>query len=108
MEDTVFNIKTANLAINKARFKKLIVEKGTSETANADIEYYEGYENESGEFVSCGVNKIHIKSTAEVTDEEGNVTTPASAEFNDFMALMNEATDTETVIVEYLIQKVGI
>jgi len=107
MEDTIFGIETANAAINKAKFKKLIVEKGTSVTANADIEYYEGYENASGEFISCGVNKLHIKNTAEVTDDEGNVTTAAGTEFNDFMILMNESADTEARIVTYLISKVG-
>jgi hypothetical protein len=108
MEDTIFGIKTANMAINKAKFKKLIVEKGTSETANADIEYFEGYENADGEFVSCGVNKLHIKNTAEITDGEGNVTTPATTDFNEFMVLMNQAADTEAGIVDYLISKVGV
>jgi len=104
----MFTIIIDNPAINRAEFKKLIVEKGTSVTANADIEYYEGYENAGGGFISCGVNKYHIQNTAEVVDDKGNITTPAGTEFDDFMKLMNESTDTEAGIVAYLIEKVGV
>jgi hypothetical protein len=102
----MFEIVRKNKTINRAEYKGYKVDSGISVTPNADIEYYEGYEDD-GVFVSCGVNKLHIQNSEEVKDEEGNVTTPAGTEFTDFMAMLDGSFETEASVITYLINKVG-
>ena len=92
--------------INKGELYQVIVELG--EEPNADIQYKEGYVDADGNFVACGINKIHLQDRQEEKDEEGNITQEASSDFTDFMSILLGAKDTaelEDNVRNFLINK---
>ena len=78
--------------INKGELYQVIVELGKE--PNADIQYKEGYVDADGNFIVCGVNKIHLQDRQEEKDEEGNIVQKASTDFSDFMSVLLGAKDT--------------
>jgi hypothetical protein len=73
-----------NSQVTHGKFSKMITEAGL--TPNADLLYEEGYLNADGEFVSLGINTLHLQDREEQKDEEaGNVTQGASTDYTDFM-----------------------
>jgi len=92
--------------INKGELYQVIVELGKE--PNADIQYREGYLDSEGNFIVCGVNKIHLQDRQEEKDEEGNIVQKASTDFSDFMTVLLGAKDTaelEDNVRSFLINK---
>jgi len=92
--------------INKGSLYQVIVELGKE--PNADIQYKEGYLDSEGNFIVCGVNKVHLQDRQEEKDEEGNITQEASSDFTDFMSVLLGAKDTaelEDNVRSFLINK---
>jgi len=94
--------------INKGSLYQVIVELGKE--PNADIQYKEGYLDSEGNFVACGINKIHLQDRQEEKDEEGNLTQEASSDFTDFMSILLGAQsvgELENNVRDFLIKKLG-
>ena len=76
--------------INKAKVRKIIIE--MSDTPNADIEFDVGYEDSGGEFVSIGVDHIHLEDKdAEIKDEE--IISAKKTDYTDFKKEFEAAKD---------------
>jgi hypothetical protein len=94
--------------INKGQLYQVIVELG--DQPNADIQYKEGYLDADGNFVVCGVNKVHLQDRKEQKDEEGNIIQEASTDFTDFMTILlgtQSIDELEKNVREFLIKKLS-
>lgn len=89
--------------VTKGKVKRYIVEP-EHVTPNADIEFEEGY-LEGENFISLGVNHLHIQDMPEETDEEGVVTKAAVTDYTDFMAALMGSTDLAITIETFLVSK---
>jgi hypothetical protein len=92
--------------INKGDLFQVIVELG--QTPNADIQYKEGYLDADGNFVVCGVNKVHLQDRKEQKDEEGNIIQEASTDFTDFMSVLlsvQTADELEKNVRDFLVKR---
>jgi len=77
--------------INKAKVRKIIIEM-SSETPNADIEFDVGYEDSRGEFVSIGVDHVHLEDKdAEIKDDK--IISPKKTDYTDFKKEFEAAKD---------------
>jgi len=92
-----------NPMVTKGQIHQLIIEFG--ETLNADIQYKEGYLDADGNFVSLGVNKLHIQDKEEQKDEDGNITQEASSDYSDLRAMMAGTTDLESDLEKFLAER---
>jgi hypothetical protein len=94
--------------INKGQLYQVIVE--LEDQPNADIQYKEGYLDADGNFVVCGVNKVHLQDRKEQKDEEGNIIQEASTDFTDFMTILlgtQSIDELEKNVREFLIKKLS-
>lgn len=73
---------------------------------NADIEYFCGY-LDGANFVSCGVDHLHIEDKAAVLDDKGNETSPAVTALTDLVSALNSSPDIQLAAENYLIANVG-
>ena len=92
--------------INKGQLYQIIVEIG--DTPNADIQYREGYLDKDGNFVSCGINKVHVVDREEEKDEEGNVVEEASTDFTKFLEVLastKSSDELEGAVKDFLVSK---
>ena len=103
----IFDITKKNMPwIDKGQLHQIIVEIG--DIPNADIQYKEGYLDADGNFISCGVNKLHVVDREEEKDEEGNITQEASSDFSEFLEVLanTQSPDLlEGAIKDFLVNK---
>jgi len=99
----MFDHKSKNPMITKGQVHQLIMEFG--ETPNADIQYKEGYLDADGNFVSLGVNKLHIQDREEQKDKDGNITQEASSDYSDLRAMIADTTDLESDLEKFLVER---
>jgi len=92
--------------INKGQLYQIIVE--VTGTPNADIQYQEGYLDADGNFVSCGVNKLHVVDKEEEKDKKGNIIQEALSDFTEFLEVLanTQSSDLlEGAIKDFLVNK---
>ena len=99
----MFDCSSKNPLVSKGKLHQLIIEFGN--VPNADIQYYEGYLDTEGNFVSLGVNKIHLQDREEEKDEDGNVIQEASTDFSDLLDLIHSTSNLEEDIEGFLVEK---
>ena len=105
----MFNLKnTSNY--NKIKFHQLIIE--FNPILNIDIQYFVGNEI-NGKFSSFGVDKIHIDNKEEIIgtrinndgEEETYIESEAETNATEFLNIINNSNDIETVIENKLRDK---
>lgn len=94
----MFDIITDNAAINKGRLYQVIIDFNTT-TPNADVQYQEGYINEQGDFISLGINKVHLQDRVRSEKET------ASSEYTEFISMVNATLDVEKDTQTFLLTK---